>query len=88
MKLIPWTDEDVEKMKDMRKSGKTWEQVATAVNRTAAASMAKYIKTLKEENEPKELPKKKSIQRLIALVGSPDEVTRAMRNLFERDIEL
>jgi len=92
---MPYTDSDVKRVLELRDKGTPWKEIAEIVNRNEKALYSKFAKMRREERRQK-LPKSKTIAKqvkiqahipehtrpMIALVGSPSEVTATIRELF------
>jgi len=90
----PYTAADIKRGQELREQGKPWKEIARLMGRNEKALYSKFAKVrrARAETPVKRTYKKKEIvmsptgittyRPMIALVGSPSEVTTTIRELF------
>ena len=93
----PYSEKEVSNVLDMRKRGMIWKEIAKSVGRNEKALYSKFAKMRRGEQKNPIVEKRKytksniakisptgvtQYRPMIALVGSPSEVTTTIRELF------
>lgn len=88
-----YTEAEIQKVKDLRKQGKSWNEVATEIGRHPKAVYAKFHAMKNTRGRPKKVaavipasevhhsppPPQRP---MVAFIGTPEEITKSIRELF------